>query len=87
MPSVSVNLPNRPKGEVITIPGLGGFPNGKVSDVDDAKFERFSKLNNHEGDTLVLGESLKPKPKPKTDPEPDPQPEIETDLTKEETSD
>src|SRR5687768_7368679 len=42
---IEVNLPNRPKGDKVVITGLGEFPNGETSPVDDELVELY-RLNN-----------------------------------------
>jgi len=44
MPSVRVDLNNLPKGKEVSIPYLGTFKNGSTTDVDDAKWKRYTAL-------------------------------------------
>jgi hypothetical protein len=57
MGKVTVNKPNRPKDADIRVPGLGRFPNGKQSDVDDRLLDRY-KTNHGVSGEVVIGKKL-----------------------------
>lgn len=65
MPTVSVNYQNFRKGKTVTIPGLGAFSNGEVTDVDQARIDRFLRSHPHaeqnmKGNNLVFGFPVAP---------------------------
>ena len=43
MAKLVVNLPNRPKGANVSIPGLGTFENGKEHEVDSKTKQRYER--------------------------------------------
>ena len=57
MGKVTVNKPNRPKDADIRVPGLGRFPNGKQSEVDDRLLNRY-KTNHGVSGEVVIGKKL-----------------------------
>jgi hypothetical protein len=42
---VTVDVPSVPKGKNVTVPGLGVFPNGESTEVDENKYKRFQDKN------------------------------------------
>ena len=47
MYKLEVNLPNRDKGSVVNIVGLGTFVNGESYDISEEDAERFMRLGSH----------------------------------------
>jgi hypothetical protein len=66
MAHVDVNLPNKPQGAKISIPGLGVFNNGEVAEVNDKKWRRFIESSPHrayladEGSLILHGPATTP---------------------------
>jgi len=79
MTKITVNLPNRPKGSMVGIPGLGRFENGKEYDVDDKVLRRHAQRKGYMQPKTVFGEPLK-----KAAPKPPETTESATQTTKEE---
>jgi hypothetical protein len=55
---IEVNLPNRPKGDKVAITGLGVFPNGKTSPVDDERAHLYQiehEVRDEDGKVVVSG--------------------------------
>jgi hypothetical protein len=55
MPSVTVNLPNRPVGSKVEIPYLGEFENSSTTEVNQEKWERFCKYQPGASEYLESG--------------------------------
>ena len=47
MYKLEVNLPNRDKGSIVNITGLGTFVNGESYDISDEDAQRFMQLGSH----------------------------------------
>jgi hypothetical protein len=64
---IKVDLPNRPKGAEISIPGLGAFENGKTYDVTDEQAGAFRRargkmVDDVDGEGNKVGNKLEPCP-------------------------
>jgi hypothetical protein len=64
---MKVNLPNRPQGVEISIPGLGAFENGKTYDVTDEQATAFRRARGKMVDDVdakgnKVGNKLEPCP-------------------------
>lgn len=57
MGEITVNKSNRPKGALISVPGLGAFENGQKHQVDDDRLNRYRKRRNVQGE-VVFGKPL-----------------------------
>jgi hypothetical protein len=55
MPTVKVNLPNRPKGDKVEVPLLGVFENGTTTEVTQERWDYFTK---HEAGKQYEGRSV-----------------------------
>lgn len=61
MYKLHVNLPNRPKGSRVYVPGLGTYDNGSTNEITDAfaenAFKRYPRLYGAvDGTDIVVGE-------------------------------
>jgi len=59
MGKIVVNKPNRAKGSIISIPGLGSFANGETHEVSDDKVRKYRQEKGYaQNKQLVFGDPL-----------------------------
>lgn len=80
MPTVIVNLKNRPDGSVVEVPYLGAFKNGETTEVTQERWDRFVKYQPgaahyaESGELKLVTEKAEPRQTP-TSPFPEPKEE------------